>query len=166
MELVLMRHGKAEDHGVRENDYQRELTAKGRKKVTAAARGMKYLIDTTKDIHIWSSPLPRARQTAEIVANALGRLSVEEYEELYTGDLDTLIRYWKLLPQEATLILVGHEPYLSSWGARLAGVILPFKRATAAGFSVDQTTGKGQLSWFAHANVMAELVNKGGDGDE
>lgn len=163
MQIALMRHGKAEDHGSRATDHERELTPQGREKVTAAAAGLVRALLQGDQMQIWSSPKLRARQTAQILADARAGLSVAEYEEIADGDLDGLIRQWRRLPEDTTLLIVGHEPYLSHWGARMAGVILPFRLATAACFSLDDPkTGQGQLRWFAHAKVLAKLGDKGG----
>jgi phosphohistidine phosphatase len=158
MDLILMRHGKAEEQGTRQNDHERELTAGGRKKVAAAAQGLAAHFIVGRDVRIWSSPLPRARQTADIVAAALGNIPVQEYAALYMGDLDALLEEWGKIPPQSTLIMIGHEPYLSHWGARISGVVLPFKRASAASFCIGQhRLAQGELRWFAHAKVLAAL---------
>ena len=73
MELVLMRHGKAEPRTDAKADFERELTSIGRKKVKQAARGLAQCLYSGRDIMIWSSPLLRAVQTAEIIRGAFGK---------------------------------------------------------------------------------------------
>jgi len=47
---------------------------------------------------------------------------------------------------------------------RIAGVILPFRKVSAACFALDDIkTGKGQLSWFAQGKIMAKQGGKGGE---
>ena len=71
MLLYFFRHGIAEDQSKSGRDEDRVLTEEGREKVGKAARGLKGLgveID-----HIFSSPLPRALETAEIVGKEIIR---------------------------------------------------------------------------------------------
>src|SRR5918995_3719570 len=83
MNLYLLRHGiaAAKDDPAFESDSDRPLTKKGIKKFRKAARGIDRLgipFDT-----ILSSPLVRARQTADIVAAVLHKESyIEEIPEL------------------------------------------------------------------------------------
>ena len=72
MRLYIVRHGIAVPHGtpgVAEDD--RPLTKDGIKKTRQAAEGLRA-IECFPEI-ILSSPLPRAKQTAEIVLDALGK---------------------------------------------------------------------------------------------
>ncbi len=116
MNLYFLRHGIAVERGAPgfETDASRQLTPKGRRqlhKVTAAIRVMNVRFDM-----ILSSPLVRARQTAEIVATDLKlkkRLVLAD-ELKPGGDAKKLIRKItasKPLPEN--LLLVGHEPDLS-----------------------------------------------------
>jgi len=70
MRLYLMRHGTAEQPDDSGADARRALTAQGRERVEAVARGLAALGVEPKEV--WSSPLLRARQTAEIAARRLG----------------------------------------------------------------------------------------------
>ena len=72
MRLYIVRHGIAFPHGtpgMAEDD--RPLTKEGIRKMQQTAKGLRA-IDCVPDV-ILSSPLPRARQTAEIVLEALGK---------------------------------------------------------------------------------------------
>src|SRR5579875_651208 len=66
--LVLMRHGKAEAHSSG-SDKGRVLTERGRRQASAIARGIASA--GQRPDRIVSSDAVRARQTAEIVAEAL-----------------------------------------------------------------------------------------------
>lgn len=65
MQLVFVRHAKAEDGSAIINDTGRELTAKGRKKARAVAKGLLHLLGDAGPVAIWTSPAARARQTAD-----------------------------------------------------------------------------------------------------
>jgi len=113
MNVGFFRHGIAVPHGtpgVAESD--RPLTPEGRKKTAQAAKGLKQL-DLGFDA-IYSSPLPRALQTAEILAEALRLGKPKILDALLPGTppgrlLDEIGRLKAKAP-----LLVGHEPQLSS----------------------------------------------------
>jgi len=115
MNLYLMRHGiaaAAERSGIGSDD-ERPLTPKGVKRLRRAAEGLRRLkvpVDT-----IVTSPLLRARQTAEIVAPALGLDGhIEEMPELAPQhSVDRLISAVTHFSDREHLLLVGHNPLLS-----------------------------------------------------
>jgi phosphohistidine phosphatase len=115
MNLFLLRHGLAVERGSPgfANDAVRPLTPKGRRqllKTTAALKKMELSFDL-----IFSSPLLRAKQTAEIVAGALKlkRRLVFAAELPPGGDAQKLIqRISALKPPPQNILLVGHEPAL------------------------------------------------------
>ncbi|HEY3424804.1 MAG TPA: histidine phosphatase family protein [Negativicutes bacterium] len=153
-----MRHGKAEARGKRLLDKERELTDKGREKVEAAVRGLRSVNVRSGKTYVWSSPLPRALATAQIVAGTVSGGEVNVKEAIATGDFDSLAREWAGFGVKDTLIIVGHEPYLSLWSARLANVMVSFKPAAAACFTIrNRLPPEGRLRWFMEASVMAQL---------
>ena len=122
MNLFLLRHGIAVERGTPgyENDADRLLTPKGERRLGRIADAMEVM-GLTFDL-ILSSPYIRAKQTAEIVANALGLKKKLEFSEDLTpgGDAKTLIGSLnKLQPRPENILLVGHEPYLSGLIATL-----------------------------------------------
>lgn len=112
MKAVFFRHGPAVPRGTPGiEDADRALTPEGRKKTTRAARGLKAL-DLGIDA-IYTSPLRRAVETADILAKTL-KLRPEILEELGPGGPPR-----RLLAAAARLpatvpVLVGHEPLLSA----------------------------------------------------
>lgn len=66
MKLYLLRHGTASD--LASSDAERELTREGEEEAQIAGSALAEL--GVKPSHILSSPLARARQTAEIAAQA------------------------------------------------------------------------------------------------
>jgi phosphohistidine phosphatase len=116
MKLYILRHGLAEvrDPDQHVDDSERPLTSKGKKRMLGIARGLKAL-GMTFDA-ILSSPYLRARQTADIVVENLGiarKLIVTE-ELAPDGDPQKLVERLSHFHRGAFL-LVGHEPYLSSF---------------------------------------------------
>jgi phosphohistidine phosphatase len=117
MNLYILRHGLAVEQGTAgyANDADRPLTSKGERKLCLIAEAMEEL-ELSFDL-ILSSPYKRARQTAEIVAEVLkASKKVEFSPTLEPGgsskELIELLKSIKPLPEE--VMLVGHEPYLSS----------------------------------------------------
>lgn len=113
MKAVFFRHGPAVPHrtrGVAEAD--RPLTPEGRKKTTAAAKGLRRLkLGVTA---IYTSPLPRAVQTAEILSRVLHLPAPRNFEALLPeAPVRQLFAKLRSLRGE-TPLLVGHEPMLSS----------------------------------------------------
>jgi phosphohistidine phosphatase len=114
--LYLLRHGIAVEPGTPgyERDSERPLIPKGERRLHSAAAAMKKL-GLCFDL-ILSSPFIRARQTAEIVAGELKlKKRIEFFDGLVPGgNPKTLIHALNelKLPPESVL-LVGHEPYLS-----------------------------------------------------
>ena len=117
MELYLLRHAIAVEHGAPgfERDSDRVLTPKGAKKMRRIARGM-LAMDLSFDV-ILSSPFARAKQTAEIVADVFKAHKRLEYTSTLEvgGDPEELVKLiGKKYDAAETVLLVGHEPYMSS----------------------------------------------------
>jgi phosphohistidine phosphatase len=116
MKLLFLRHGIAEEARGDMHDFDRALTQEGRDEMDQIARGLRRL-GVKPDI-ILSSPLIRARQTAEIVAPVL-QVPVEIANELQTGSsLEDMTKLLQRYPHD-TVMLVGHEPDFSAAAARL-----------------------------------------------
>ena len=122
MELLLIRHGQAVDdsHGL--GDGARWLTGKGRTVTRKVARWLARDAGR-RPAAIWSSPLVRAVQTAEIVAEAAGLTDeVTMVGELAPGSgADTVLARVAHHDGQGPLALVGHEPGLSELAAALLG---------------------------------------------
>ena len=118
MNLYLLRHGiaAAKDDPAFESDSERPLTKKGIKKFRKAARGIERL-GVSFDA-ILSSPLVRARQTADIVAEILGQeSSVDEIPALAPDSSpEQLLSELSSVEGKEHVMLVGHEPFLGELG--------------------------------------------------
>jgi phosphohistidine phosphatase len=123
MMILLFRHGHAIDETPGLGDAARSLSGKGRKTTRKVARWLARRDRKLRPTDIWTSPLVRAVQTAEIAAEALGLSDeVTVHAELQPGsNADDLMR--KLAEHRGTgpLMLVGHEPDLSVVAALLLG---------------------------------------------
>ena len=121
MDVFLIRHADAIDETLELRDPMRHLTAHGRAQATALGDRLRWF-DCTPT-HIWTSPLVRAVQTAELVATALdSKLPVEVKPGLAPGQPSrTTLAALRALPEDAVALLVGHEPGISAIGTLLLG---------------------------------------------
>jgi phosphohistidine phosphatase len=116
MNLYILRHGIAVERGTPgfDSDADRPLTAKGKRLVRQIAEAMREM-ELSFDL-IFSSPFPRARQTAEIVAAVFKRQKKLACSNELTpgGNAKSLVGHLnKIKPPPENILLVGHEPYLS-----------------------------------------------------
>lgn len=153
-QLWLFRHGIAEKKSSSKNDTQRALTKKGVREVQRSAPHLRYLLNLEGPTFIWSSPLIRALQTAEILAEALGGINIDEKEFIAAGDFNQLTQELKNLPEDCTVIAVGHEPSLSDWSENLIGAALPFGKGACAAISMEQPA---KLLWFLQSEALQNL---------
>lgn len=146
MKLYVMRHGPAEDDSPSGVDSDRALTAPGRERMRSVA---KALLDASEaPLHIFTSPLVRCVQTAEVVA-VLTRVAgaVQARRELAPGGspprlLDALMGGG----HHRRVMLCGHEPDLSTFIGTLIGH--PFPLAMQKGMVVGLHGGDdGKKPW-------------------
>jgi len=162
MQLVLIRHARAEERVLFKRDRTRALTADGRRRMRKAARGLHVLLPGLTQIA--TSPLLRARQTAEIVAAVFAGIDTVSLPVLSPGAAPRAVLAWlRAQPADATLALVGHEPdfgLFASWllSGKKTGFV-QFKKGAAAliEFAGAPTAGKGTLAWLLTATQLAEL---------
>jgi len=158
--LLLVRHAEAEDEAVSGSDFERKLTRYGHETAAAVAQGLRHCIQGS--VLLWSSPLLRTRETAAYISQAFD-VEVDRYHEsIPAGDLNTLSRDWQSLSkQPETLIVVGHQPHLGIWIARLTRVSVPVKKASVIGIhlkAVDQL--EGELQWYARPEMLRAVATE------
>ncbi len=116
MKLYILRHGIAVEPGTPgyDTDAERPLIPEGERKLGQIADAMEAL-ELSFDL-ILSSPYLRARQTGEIIAEALKAHKKLELSDSLTpgGSTKKLVELLnRLQPSPESVLLVGHEPYLS-----------------------------------------------------
>jgi phosphohistidine phosphatase len=159
--LLLIRHGIAVPSGTPGiADDDRPLTPRGRSRFRAAARGLARILDRP-DL-LLTSPLPRARCTADIAARAFGRLQPRPETVLAHGGAEAILALLARQPNDASVALVGHEPVLSLLLARLLGSgrgeRFAFKKGGAALVDLpDGPGGGGRLVWFLKPRILRAL---------
>ena len=155
MKVYFLRHGvAAEPEDWKGSDYDRPLTDDGRERMAREAKAIRKL-DLKLDA-ILTSPLVRAKQTADIVAREL-RMPSKEDERL-GGDFDvsSLEAILQGCADLKALMLVGHEPSMSSVIGRLIGVArIDLKKGGLACVELpDAATMTGDLLWLIPPKVL------------
>ena len=164
MRLYVMRHGPAVDIGEQgvKTDSARMLSAEGRIKTRQVAEGL-AAIGVHPD-HIGSSPLVRARETAEIAAKVLCENATVEACEFLRPNSHTgqLVKWLQQRPGDSALI-TGHIPDVSMIISELIGgrgnCAIKMKKASVACIVFDETPeiGKGVLEWLLQPDQLRRL---------
>ena len=167
MNLYILRHGLAAQRSAShlQTDRRRPLTDEGEKKIRKIVRAMKAM-ELSFDL-ILTSPFLRAQQTAAIVADVMkARKRLEPADELAVGasPKDLLARLDTRQPHPENVLLVGHEPYLSSlMSVLLAGtpaIKMELKKGGMAKLAVTSLKpGRhATLEWFLTPKQMTLMA--------
>jgi phosphohistidine phosphatase len=143
MEIYLFRHGQAEPASASERDSDRHLTPAGQAEVRRIAQRIAAM--GVEPSMILSSPYTRAEETARIAAEVLGYDGGILPTASLTPD-SAPSGVWteiRLFPEAESLLLVGHEPLLSTALAWMLGVpaVAPFATAALARVDVPGAAG-------------------------
>ena len=164
MRLLLLRHAIAVPGGTPGiEDDERPLTARGRKRFRAAALGLARILDRP-DV-LLTSPLPRAAETADIVAEAFGKVKPRRERALAHGGTEAILALLGRQPNDSTVAIVGHEPSLSQLLARLLGSArgerFAFKKGGAALVHLPgDGRSSGRLIWFLKPRILRSLAGE------
>ena len=161
VDLVLVRHGIALDRRTAARrgvaDADRPLTRAGIERTVAAATGLAAFV-RRRPVLVYTSPLLRARQTADIVAEALGAAAPSVCEALAPGGEAAGLS--SVVPQSVPVaVFVGHEPDLGHLAAHLCGArpgAIPIKKAGAV--VVRPAAGGGRLVAMLPPRVLRALA--------
>jgi len=162
MRLLIVRHAIALPHGtpgVADND--RPLTPEGELKFREAAKGLARILDRPQAL--LTSPWLRARQTAAIAAAAWDAPEPKQTQALASGSFEAQADVLDRYPEEATVAIFGHEPWVSQLLARLLGTRhderLTFKKGGAALVEVPDGLAKGgSLVWYLTPKLLRKLA--------
>lgn len=170
MQVLVVRHAIAEDPAdwarSHPDDAGRPLTTDGRKKMRKAARGLHTLIPALD--RLASSPLTRAVQTAEILAEEYdGPAPVQTPALAPAQPLQALAEWLDRERRHDVVAVVGHEPSLSravSWF--LSGTdrsFLEMKKGAACllEFPGPVASGEGVLVWSLSPGQLRRLAEGG-----
>jgi len=163
MDLLIVRHGVAENKKefakTGKSDDVRPLTDKGRKEMKRAARGLRTIVPEVGLLA--TSPLVRAQQTAEYIADAFD-VSIGEVVDVLKPDapLEAFIEWLRPRADKSPVCVVGHEPHLSSLATWLMSGVKDSRLALAKGgacllsFDGEPQRGGAELRWLLPAKQL------------
>ena len=163
MKIYLLRHGDAVEPGtVRFKESERPLTSKGVQRTRLLAHALRQM-EIGIDV-ILSSPLQRARETAGIIARGLRHERKLQFTEDLApgGNMEGLVHQINAIESRPeTILLVGHEPYLSGLISLLCtggpGLSLTLKKGALCRLEVE-TLSCGRcatLEWLLQPRLLA-----------
>ncbi|HEX4418675.1 MAG TPA: phosphoglycerate mutase family protein [Kofleriaceae bacterium] len=147
MRIYLVRHGDAipeEDAG---SDRDRWLSARGREAVRVLGRLLRE--QAVAPDAILSSPLPRAVQTAELLAASLDHLGIVSSRRCLEPSAQPRVAATAIREAGESVLVVSHEPILSALGAFLLGIPGFPQFRTAQCCAIDQ----GKPTFTARADL-------------
>jgi len=161
MKLYFLRHATASDFAT--SDEARKLTREGEEEARIAGRAMDEL--KVRPSHVFTSPLIRARQTAEIACKELKfNGKIETTDALKNGvSTSKLMKIVHACGSESDVLLVGHMPSLSVHIAMLIGAkdpeAVPLGKGSIACVELERVhQDNGQLRWMVRQKQMSLMV--------
>lgn len=156
MKLVLIRHGKAVERCAYP-DCDRQLTEEGaevlRENYPYLCRYMEY-----ENLELWSSPLKRADQTAKILSDICGIGEIRHFDFISSGDLEELRIEVEKAEDSKTILVVGHEPHISSWIKDISGRRVNVKKGSVCEIELlSRKPLSGRLNWYMEAGSLNSL---------
>ncbi len=164
-ELYLMRHGAAEDSTGSRGDSERRLTPEGKQKLREVAKGLEAI--GAEFDWIVTSPLKRAMETGEVIAEAAGAALPRDVCEALAPGSELAHRVTAFLseqPERGRVLLIGHEPGFSRLASELLGAgrsaQLSFKKGGCCLIAFDDSPPRapGHLSWWLTPLILRKLV--------
>lgn len=153
-ELWLLRHGEAEPHEAAE-DFDRPLTSRGEEQARAA--GAAFAVLGLGWDAVLTSPKVRALDTARLACAAGGADTYEVHDALADGfDAEDAVAIAEEQGTKARVLLVGHEPDLSSVVAALAGAEVKLRKGGAVGLALKP--GKAELRTLLQPAQLAAIA--------
>jgi phosphohistidine phosphatase len=167
MKIYLIRHATAEDPAGKE-DAARRLIERGREEARIAGRALRAL--EARVGTVLSSPLARARETAELLAAELSPAApVETREGLACGAAPEAFREALAgAPPGGEVAVVAHQPDLGRFVADLLGLgpnaHVPFRPSTVYAIELRAPGGPAKLLWRKHPDELAAAARDGAGG--
>jgi phosphohistidine phosphatase len=164
IELYLVRHAIAAERGPNyPDDRERPLTSEGIARFKAAVEGLREL-DVAVDL-VLTSPLVRARHTAELVIAGLAHKPRTEHLDALAPDgrlpavLEAITKFSK---RYRRIALVGHEPGMGEIAAKLlqARGVVEFKKGAVCAIELEgaMPTGPGTLRWSLPPRALRKIA--------
>ena len=146
MWIYLLRHGVAEDARPGLCDEERALTEDGKARLRRASQAWTRVV--REPAVVISSPLLRARQTAETFIEAVGGGAELQISEDLVPSADPMraitMLEGEMIARTASVALIGHEPHMGYLlGALMTGrqlAAVPLKKGMLVGLKAEGVT--------------------------
>ena len=156
MQVLLLRHGEAVDMRSAPTDHNRWLTDTGRQTVTKVGKALARL-----ELHyscIYTSPLVRSVQTAEILAAThpgfLGPLEVQSALSSEVGSTAQALEPLGHAADDDLIVMVTHMPKIGVLAGHLCQLATfpSFRTSSACLLSIEG--GKGRFRWMLDPETL------------
>src|SRR3990172_8288751 len=163
MEIYLMQHG---DYLTKDKDPEESLSSEGVEKMKKIAQALTRI--NIKVDQIITSPKKRARETAEIVAHAVGSSPDKIIETPFVKPLtppQETIDYLGEFAHPSSLLIVGHLPSLTRITSFLlmdgSQAVIHFERGGIVRIDVENLpTHSGQLRWYLTPELLGLICSE------
>lgn len=162
MQALFVRHGQAVDPYLAGSDRDRWLTMEGRVTVERVGAALKDAGHVPE--RIFSSPLVRAVQTAELLAGATGYAGeIRVWPPLAGGTTALALGALEEAPDAKRVMLVGHEPLIRAMASQATGTsIAGFRTGMVCVADIDRENLQGildpsDLAWIDAAELLRRL---------
>jgi len=157
MIVCFVRHGKAEERKPGQSDAERRLSEEGRKEIEVLAK----ILPLEPPITIYTSPLKRAVESAEILARELGGNIVVLHE--LAPELASIDRISRLRIDGRSAIFVGHAPSIENIVSEaIGGGNIKLKTGSAACIDIGDrdsvTRSSGVLIYLVVPRYLAKIL--------
>ena len=135
LELYVLRHGKAEEAGIDERDFDRHLSKKGIAQINQLSQYFKDRNTLIEEVVVSSAK--RTMETAGIVGVHLGLESLNESRELYLAELEKIKSIVLREERSDNLLFVGHNFGISHFVSYLANERISLSTGMCIHFKFD-----------------------------
>lgn len=159
--IFFFRHGEAFQIGEKDirTDEERPLTPRGKSTTEEVCTTLARM--NIQPGLIWTSPLVRALETAEIISQQLECTNlIEKVGLAYANEEDALFLEMSNLKPDTTLFVVGHQPTLGNWichlttGMRHGDIALSKSGVARIDLLSQGPPARGELRWLMTAKQL------------
>mgnify|MGYP001158014214 FL=1 len=157
MRIIFLRHGEAIERGS-VDDEQRFLTERGKRDLESNLPALAAYLRSRNNVEIWSSPKIRAIETAQILTSGMENKDIRFKDFIGDGDTEQLKSELEKTGAE-TVVIVGHQPYLSEWVDELCDSEILFQKGAAAEIEYyPDSDQKGKVLWHFPLKGLKQLA--------
>lgn len=154
MEVILVRHAKAEPWQPGQTDFDRALIQEGIERLQNKLPDLQEELATSlfedpdhpRRLVMWASPSVRAMETADLIREVLDVDEIEEHEWIWEQDSVEFENSLNELEENDLIVIVGHQPSLSIWAEIMTGHPISFRTSAIYSFVKQE----GQRTWYVN----------------